>query len=57
MRDGAIFFIEKNDRGAWVICGTEGVKQYYGCTKAEAEALYRKSYREVYNHGGQNGTK
>lgn len=46
--DGAIFFVERNIYGAWVIYGTESVKQYYGYTKAEAEALYRESYREVY---------
>ena len=46
--DGAIFFTERNIYGAWVIYGTEGVKQYYGYTRGEAEALYRESYREVY---------
>lgn len=45
--DGAIFFVERNIYGAWVVYGTEGVKQYYGYTKAEAEALYRESYCEV----------
>lgn len=49
--DGAIFFAERNIHGAWVIYGTEGVKQYYGYTKAEAESLYRESYREVYRNG------
>ena len=46
--NGAIFFSERNIHGAWVVYGTEGVKQYYGYTKAESEALYRESYREVY---------
>lgn len=38
--NGYIYFSEKNVRGAWVIYGTLGVKQYYGYTKAEAEKLY-----------------
>ena len=28
-----VFFMEKNTRGAWVVYGTEGVKQYYGYTQ------------------------
>ena len=48
MMDGAIFFVERNIYGACVVYGTEGVKQYYGYTKAEAESLYRESYKEVY---------
>lgn len=35
-----IFFIEKNIRGAWVIYGLGGVKQYYGYTKTEAKKKY-----------------
>lgn len=46
--DGAIFLVEKNLRGAWVIYGTEGVKQYYDCTKAEAIKKYQQEYREFY---------
>ena len=37
---GYIFLIERNVRGAWVIYGSIGVKQYYGYTKAEAEQKY-----------------
>ena len=55
VRDGAIFLVEKNERGAWVIYGTEGVRQYVGYTKAAAMEEYRKSYREVYNHDRQKG--
>jgi hypothetical protein len=36
-----IYFSEKNIRGAWVVYGALGIKQYYGYTKAEAESLYK----------------
>jgi hypothetical protein len=36
-----VYFSEKNIRGAWVVYGALGVKQYYGYTKAEAEQLYK----------------
>lgn len=35
-----IFFIERNIRGGWVICGVIGYRQYYGYTKSEAKAMY-----------------
>lgn len=35
-----IFFMEKNVRGAWVIYGQLGVRQYYGFTKSEARKRY-----------------
>ena len=37
---GYVFFIEQNVRGAWVICGRLGFRQYYGYTKAEAKQKY-----------------
>lgn len=33
--------VEKNIRGAWVIWGDIGMRQYYYYTKREAMALYR----------------
>lgn len=36
-----IYFSEKNIRGAWVVYGALGIKQYYGYTKAEAERMYK----------------
>lgn len=39
-----IFFTEKNHRGAWVVYGFGGIKQYYGYTKAEAEEKYTEEY-------------
>ena len=35
-----IFFMEKNIRGAWVIYGELGVRQYYYYTKAQARKMY-----------------
>jgi hypothetical protein len=37
---GYIFFIELNIRGAWVIYGRLGVRQYYGYTKAQSKQRY-----------------
>ncbi len=36
-----IYFIEKNARGAWVIYGANGIKQYYYYTRAQAIKLYK----------------
>ena len=44
---GNIFFVEKNIRGAWVIYGAIGVKQYYGYTKAEAVAKYKEECKRT----------
>lgn len=35
-----IDFVEKNIRGAWVVCGAIGFRQYYGYTKSQAKAMY-----------------
>lgn len=40
--DKDIFIVEKNVRGAWVIYGALGVRQYYGYTKQKAIEKYRK---------------
>ena len=42
-----IFFSEKNIHGAWVVYGINGVKQYYGYTKKEAEKKYREEAEKV----------
>lgn len=44
---GNIFFIEKNIRGAWVVYGRIGVKQYYGYTKAEAVEKYKEECKRT----------
>ena len=44
---GIIFFIEQNIRGAWVVYGKEGVKQYYGYTKEQARQKYLKESRTI----------
>lgn len=41
-----IFAVERNVRGAWVIYGALGVRQYYGYTRAAAIEAYRKGCRE-----------
>lgn len=41
-----INFVEKNIRGAWVIHGALGYKQYYYYTKKEAIAKYLQEYKE-----------
>ena len=40
MNQSIVYFMEKNIHGAWVVYGADGVKQYYGYTKAEAKAKY-----------------
>lgn len=46
MKRSKIDFIEKNIHGAWVICGEIGFRQYYGYTKREAKAYYKKECTE-----------
>lgn len=45
--DNDIFTVEKNVRGAWVIYGALGVRQYYGYTKAEAIEKYREECKQT----------
>lgn len=40
INQNTIFFMEKNIRGAWVVYGIGGIKQYYGYTKAQARKKY-----------------
>lgn len=42
-----IFFVERNIRGAWVIYGRLGVRQYYYYTKQEAIEMYKAECRKV----------
>lgn len=44
-----IYFIERNIRGAWVVYGSEGIKQYYGYTKRQAIEMYKQDAKSVYN--------
>ena len=54
MNVGNVHFAEKNVRGAWVVYGALGVRQYYGYTKYEAMAAYRDECRRriFVNHRG-----
>lgn len=45
---GIIFFTERNIRGAWVIYGALGVRQYYGYTKSEAQKKYKEEYKQTH---------
>ena len=40
------FVLKKNIRGAWVIYGQLGVKQYYYYTKNEALELYKSECKK-----------
>ena len=42
-----IYFVCKNDRGGWVVYGTDGVKQYYGYTKKQAIAIYNETDKTI----------
>lgn len=42
-----IYFMEKNIRGAWVIYGVLGVRQYYYYTKAQARKMYIDEYKST----------
>lgn len=44
---GDIYFAEKNVRGAWVIYGAIGVRQYYFYTKKQAMKRYREECKQT----------
>jgi hypothetical protein len=44
---GIIWFVEKNIRGAWVVYGIDGIKQYYGYTKARAKQKYIEDCKTI----------
>ena len=41
-----IYLIERNIRGAWVIYGSIGIRQYYDYTKSEAKQKYLDEIKE-----------
>lgn len=41
-----IFFMERNVRGAWVIYGRLGVRQYYGYSKKQAKEKYLEECKQ-----------
>lgn len=49
INQNTVFFMEKTIHGAWVVYGTEGVKQYYGYTKAEARKKYIEECKTIIN--------
>ena len=44
-----IYFMEKNIRGAWVIYGELGIRQYYYYTKAQAKQRYVVEYNNSFH--------
>lgn len=44
--DKDIFIVERNVRGAWVIYGALGVRQYYGYSREESVQKYREEVKE-----------
>lgn len=52
-----VYSAEKNIRGAWVVYGVEGVKQYYGYSKAEAIRLYKESCRIIVSQPARKATR
>lgn len=52
-----VHFAERNTAGAWAVYGSEGVKQFYGYTKAEAIRRYKEASRDITartEHKGQH---
>ena len=43
-----IFVVEQNVRGAWVIYGRLGVRQYYGYTKEQAVEMYKNECKKTF---------
>ena len=43
----AIYFTERNTRGAWVVYGVIGIKQYYYYTKTQAQQLYKQEVQNT----------
>ena len=48
---GIIFFVERNIRGAWVVYGLCGIKQYYGYTRKKAIERYKADCDIIVNGG------
>lgn len=42
INQGTVYFAERNIRGAWVVYGAVGVRQYYGYSKREALRRYKE---------------
>ena len=49
-----VFFIDRNIHGAYVVYGSEGVKQYYGCTKQQAKEMYQQSGKTFVNRRAES---
>ena len=49
-----VYFVDRNVHGAYVVYGSEGVKQYYGYTKSQAVEKYRQDGRTFINRRAKN---
>ena len=54
---GNVFLVEKNIRGAWVVYGAIGVKQYYGYSKSEAVRRYEEECKKTNFENKKGGEK
>lgn len=43
-----IGLVERNIRGAWVVWGSLGIRQYYYYTKAEAVRRYKEEVKNTF---------
>ena len=48
MLKSLIYFMEKNIRGAWVVWGVIGMRQYYYYTKSQAKQMYLDECSKTY---------
>ncbi len=47
MSKSCIRLVEKNIRGAWVVYGAVGIRQYYGYSKAESIRRYKEECKNT----------
>lgn len=54
---GVVFFVERNMHGSRVVYGVDGVKQYYGLSKAEAVQRYKENCNVFINQNMKMGSR
>lgn len=47
MKNRHIYFMERNLRGAWVVFGVLGIRQYYYYTQKETRELYMNEVKKT----------
>lgn len=48
MKNRQIYFVERNLRGAWVVYGVLGIRQYYYYTQKQARELYMNEAEKTF---------